>query len=40
MGHLLADLPVWLSVDPHAGLRGAVAAFENAGLAPRMIAAG
>ena len=39
MGHLLADLPVWLSVDPHAGLRGAAAAFENASLASRVIAA-
>lgn len=39
MGHLLADLPVWLSFDPHAGLRGAAAAFENASLAPRVIAA-
>jgi len=38
MGHLLADLPVWLSVDPHAGLRGAAAAFDNASLASRMIA--
>lgn len=40
MGHLLADLPVWLSVDPHAGLRGAAAAFQNAGLASRVITAG
>lgn len=40
MGHLLADLPVWLSFDPHAGLRGAAAAFENASLAPRVIATG
>lgn len=40
MGHLLADLPVWLSVDPHAGLRGAAAAFDNASLASRVIAAG
>lgn len=40
MGHLLADLPVWLSFDPHAGLRGAAAAFGNVSLAPRMIAAG
>ncbi len=39
MGHLLTDLPVWLSFDPHAGLRGAAAAFENASLAPRVIAA-
>ena len=39
MGHLLADLPVWLSVDPHAGLRGAAAAFDNASLASRVIAA-
>jgi glucokinase len=39
MGHLLADLPVWLSVDPHAGLRGAAAAFDNASLSARIIAA-
>jgi hypothetical protein len=39
MGHLLADLPVWLSFDPHAGLRGAAVAFDNASLAPRMIVA-
>jgi glucokinase len=39
MGHLLADLPVWLSADPHAGLRGAAAAFDNASLAPRVISA-
>ena len=39
MGHLLADLPIWLSFDPHAGLRGAAAAFENANLAPRVMAA-
>lgn len=40
MGHLLADLPVWLSFDPHAGLRGAAVAFDNASLAPRMITSG
>ena len=39
MGNLLADLPVWLSVDPHAGLRGAAAAFDNASLATRVITA-
>ena len=38
MGHLLADLPVWLSVDPHAGLRGAAAAFDNASLVSRVLA--
>ena len=40
MGHLLADLPIWLSVDPHAGLRGAAVAYDNASLARRVIAAG
>ena len=40
MGHLLSDLPVWLSVDPHAGLRGAAAAFDNASLAPSVITSG
>ena len=40
MGHLLADLPIWLSFDPHAGLRGAAAAFENPSLSPRVIGGG
>ena len=40
MRHLLADLPVWLSVDPHAGLRGAVTAFDNAALGARVITKG
>lgn len=39
MAHLLADLPVWLSVDPHAGLRGAAAAFQNENLNGRRITA-
>lgn len=38
MSDLLTDLPVWLSVDPHAGLRGAAAAFENENLRGRIIA--
>ena len=38
MSDLLADLPVWLSVDPHAGLRGAAAAFDNENLRGRIIA--
>ena len=38
MAELLADLPVWLSVDPHAGLRGAAAAFDNENLRGRVIA--
>ena len=29
MGRLLADVPVWLSVDPHAGLRGAAVAMAT-----------
>ncbi len=40
MGRLLSDIPVWLSVDPKAGLRGAAAAFENAGLRSRVLSAG
>ena len=40
MGHLLADVPVWLCVDPHAGLRGAAAAFSTPALQARMITAG
>ena len=40
MGRLLADIPVWLSVDPQAGLRGAAAAFDNASLQPRKLSAG
>ena len=37
MGRLLADIPVWLSVDSRAGLRGAAAAFENASLQYRVL---
>ncbi|MEC8121709.1 MAG: glucokinase, partial [Pseudomonadota bacterium] len=40
MGRLLADVPVWLCVDPHAGLRGAAAAFFTPSLQPRIITAG
>ena len=40
MGRLLADVPVWLCVDPHAGLRGAAAAFSTPSLQPRIITAG
>ena len=34
---LTADLPVWLSTDPHAGLRGACAALGNDHLASRCL---
>ena len=37
MGQLLSDIPVWLSVDSKAGLRGAAAAFENASLQSRVL---
>ena len=40
MGRLLADVPVWLCVDPHAGLRGAAEAFFTPSLQPRIITAG
>lgn len=40
MGRLLADVPVWLCVDPHAGLRGAAAAYTTPSLQARMITAG
>ena len=39
MGRLLADVPVWLCVDPQAGLRGAAAAFVNSSFQARMITA-
>ena len=39
MGRLLEDVPVWLSVDPHAGLRGAAAAIANPSLQARVITA-
>jgi glucokinase len=37
MSPLLQAVPVWLSVDPHAGLRGAAAGFSNSHMAARMI---
>ena len=40
MRRLLADVPVWLSVDPHAGLRGAAAAIATPSLQARVITAG
>ena len=40
MGRLLADVPVWLSVDPHAGLRGAAVAMATPSLQARVITAG
>ena len=40
MGRLLADVPVWLSVDPHAGLRGAAVAMATPSLQARVIRAG
>ncbi len=36
-GHLTKMIPVWMSVDPYAGLRGAEVALGNAHLAPRVI---
>jgi len=38
MAHVLAHVPVWLSTDPHAGLKGARAAVGNPYLAHRMVA--
>ena len=35
--HLMEMIPVWLSVDPYAGLRGAEVALGNAHLAPRVV---
>ena len=40
MRRLLSDVPVWLSVDPHAGLRGAAAAMATPSLQARVITAG
>ena len=37
MSHILGNVPVWLSTDPHAGLKGAKAAFDNPYLAHRMV---
>ena len=37
MSHILGKVPVWLSTDPHAGLKGALAAFGNPYLEHRMI---
>ena len=39
MSRLLEEVPVWLSVDPHAGLRGAAAAIANPSLQARVITA-
>ena len=39
MGRLLSDVPVWLSVDPHAGLRGAAVAMATPSLQARVIMA-
>lgn len=38
MSHLLAKVPVWLSTDPDAGLKGARAALGNPHLSHRMVA--
>ena len=35
--HLITSLPVWLSVDPHAGLRGAQVGLSNALLGGREV---
>ena len=35
--HLTRDLPVWLSSDPHSGLRGALAGMSIAHLQPRIL---
>ena len=40
MGRLLAEVPVWLCVDPQAGLRGAAAAFVTPAFQARIITAG
>ena len=37
MSPLMANLPVWLSVDPYAGLRGAMAALASPHLASKII---
>ena len=37
MAPLLNKVPVWLSFDPHAGLRGAAAGFTNPHMASRII---
>lgn len=37
MSHILGNVPVWLSTDPLAGLRGAQVAFGNPYLAHRMV---
>ena len=37
MSHIIGNVPVWLSTDPHAGLKGAKAAFGNPYLAHRMV---
>ncbi|NCF48191.1 MAG: hypothetical protein GWP36_01560 [Bacteroidetes bacterium] len=37
MRDLLVEVPVWLSFDPHAGVRGAAEAFTNPNLKPRIL---
>jgi glucokinase len=37
MSHILGNVPVWLSTDPHAGLKGAQAAFGNPFLVHRLV---
>jgi glucokinase len=37
MSHILGNVPVWLSTDPHAGLKGAQAAFGNPHLSHRIV---
>lgn len=37
MSHILGNVPVWLSTDPHAGLKGAHAAFGNPHLSHRIV---
>ena len=37
MSHILGNVPIWLATDPHAGLKGAQAAFGNPYLAHRMV---
>jgi glucokinase len=37
MSHILGNVPVWLSTDPYAGLKGAKAFFGNPYLAHRLV---
>ncbi|HBP74232.1 MAG TPA: glucokinase, partial [Alphaproteobacteria bacterium] len=39
MSHLLANVPVWLSTDADAGLKGARAALDNPYLKHRLLTA-